>query len=308
MNKSNSHFISKQKIGLNREKCELLNDCDNVDNNQTFAEYTSNNLLRRTSSLENNNDRQQQQRRKRSNEPSTRTTATSSNKEKQRKSVNIQSGQQDIEECLKQLTRENELQKSKLEEQIRLNSVIVANPSLASSLNFSNENNFGCILPTIPSNSSLNNNEIQNFIATEIPLIFSSSTPETSNNNSSTLQKSERSAFSVIRAGSLVGNDKQKEASPSPSTASIPPQLPPIPLELQSSLNPYISTLSTSPFFFPFHSNSQQLEFIRLASQLVPFSLFSQQQQQLYEQQHNNNSIVSSSSDSQQKQLFYEQV
>jgi len=47
MNKSNSHFISKQKIGLNREKCELLNDCDNVDNNQTFAEYTSNNLLRR---------------------------------------------------------------------------------------------------------------------------------------------------------------------------------------------------------------------------------------------------------------------
>uniref|UniRef100_A0A914MVY4 Uncharacterized protein n=1 Tax=Meloidogyne incognita TaxID=6306 RepID=A0A914MVY4_MELIC len=310
MNKSNSHFISKQKIGLNREKCELLNDCDNVDNNQTFAEYTSNNLLRRTSSLENNNDRQQQQRRKRSNEPSTRTTATSSNKEKQRKSVNIQSGQQDIEECLKQLTRENELQKSKLEEQIRLNSVIVANPSLASSLNLSNENNFGCILPTISTNSSLNNNEIQNFIATEIPLIFSSSTPETSNNNSSTLQKSERSAFSVIRAGSLVGNDKQKEASPSPTppTTSIPPQLPPIPLELQSSLNPYISSLSTSPFFFPFHSNSQQLEFIRLASQLVPFSLFSQQQQQLYEQQHNNNSIVSSSSDSQQKQLFYEQA
>ncbi|CAK5079876.1 unnamed protein product [Meloidogyne enterolobii] len=192
--------------------------------------------------------------------------------------------------------------------------VIVANPSLASSLNFSNENNFGCILPTIPSNSSLNNNEIQNFIATtsiatEIPLIFSSSTPETSNNNSSTLQKSERSAFSVIRAGSLVGNDKQKEASPSPSTASIPPQLPPIPLELQSSLNPYISTLSTSPFFFPFHSNSQQLEFIRLASQLVPFSLFSQtqQHQQIYEQQqHNNNSIVSSSSDPQQK--LYEQA
>nr|CAD2166973.1 unnamed protein product [Meloidogyne enterolobii] len=310
MNKSNSHFISKQKIGLNREKCELLNDCDNVDNNQTFAEYTSNNLLRRTSSLENNNDRQQQQRRKRSNEPSTRTTATSSNKEKQRKSVNIQSGQQDIEECLKQLTRENELQKSKLEEQIRLNSVIVANPSLASSLNLSNENNFGCILPTISTNSSLNNNEIQNFITTEIPLVFSSSTPLTSSNNSSTLQKSERSAFSVIRAGSLVGNDKQKEASPSPTppTTSIPPQLPPIPLELQSSLNPYISSLSTSPFFFPFHSNSQQLEFIRLASQLVPFSLFSQQQQQLYEQQHNNNSIVSSSSDSQQKQLFYEQA
>ncbi|CAK5093774.1 unnamed protein product [Meloidogyne enterolobii] len=76
----------------------------------------------KTSSLENNNDRQQQQRRKRSNEPSTRTTASSSNKEKQRKSVN-QSGKQDIEECLKQLTRENEIQKSKLEEQIRLNSV-----------------------------------------------------------------------------------------------------------------------------------------------------------------------------------------
>uniref|UniRef100_A0A915NJA4 BZIP domain-containing protein n=1 Tax=Meloidogyne floridensis TaxID=298350 RepID=A0A915NJA4_9BILA len=187
MKKSNSHFTSKQKIGLSREKCELLNDCDNIYNNQAFADYTSNNLLRR-------------------------------------------------------------------------------------SLNFSNENNFGCILPTISknnNNSSLNNNEIQNFIATEIPLIFSSSTPETSSNNSSTLQKSERSAFSVIRAGSLVGNDKQKEASPSPSTTSIPPQLPPIPLELQSSLNPYISSLSTSPFFFPFHSNSQQLEFIRLASQLA---------------------------------------
>uniref|UniRef100_A0A914KIE0 BZIP domain-containing protein n=2 Tax=Meloidogyne TaxID=189290 RepID=A0A914KIE0_MELIC len=309
MNKSNSHFISKQKIGLNKEKCDLLNDCDNVDNKQTFADYNaSNNLLRRTSSLENNNDRQQQQRRKRSNEPSTRTTASSSNKEKQRKSVN-QSGKQDIEECLKQLTRESELQKSKLEEQIRLNSVIVANPSLASSLNFSNENNFGCILPTISTNSSLNNNEIQNFIATEIPLIFSSSTPGTSSNNSSTLQKSERSAFSVIRAGSLVGNDKQKEASPSPtpSTTSIPSQLPPIPIELQSPLNPYISSLSTSPFFFPFHSNSQQLEFIRLASQLVPFSLFSQQQQQLYEHQHNNNSTVSSSSDQQQKPHFYEQ-
>ncbi|KAL7077211.1 hypothetical protein ACQ4LE_003867 [Meloidogyne hapla] len=364
MNKSsNSHFISKQKIGIRKETSEV-NNCEKISDNkilindekkinkinfvndQTFSDNISNNSLRRTSSLsiENNNE-SQQQKRKRSNEPSIRKTF-SSNKEKQRKSLNtstttfISNGKQDFEQCLEQLTKENDVLKSKLEEQIRLNSVIVSNPSLT----FSNENNFVCNIPTILNNSINLNNERQNFITTSTPnSLFSSSinhnslnlsqnleqkqekvkkiinstefnppelsfTTESNNINSNILQKSERSAFSVIRAGTLVGNDNKKELS-SLST-SIPP-LPPIPLEIQSSLNPYISSsISTSsPLFFPFHTNKNQLEFIRLASQLLPFSLFSQNQQQQQQQPiiTNNSTNLTTSLTLQQKH-FYEQV
>uniref|UniRef100_A0A914HYR0 BZIP domain-containing protein n=1 Tax=Globodera rostochiensis TaxID=31243 RepID=A0A914HYR0_GLORO len=169
--------------------------------------------------------------RKRSNEPIKR-----KNQEKQRKSA----GDEVIEQRMAALAKENDALKCQLEEQIRLNSVIVANPTLASLSTTINNSNLPRIMfaggSEEQSSSSLGN-IMPNFAAS-----FGSG-----ESKFCTLQKSERSAFSVIRSG----NPTQ------------PPLLQSAQRSDQTELN---QAMSSNAFVQPQQN--------KLAAQLAPFSLF----------------------------------
>ncbi|KAI3413456.1 hypothetical protein GPALN_010948 [Globodera pallida] len=173
--------------------------------------------------------------RKRSNEPIKRKS-----QEKQRKSA----GDEVIEQRLAALAKENDALKCQLEEQIRLNSVIVANPTLASLSTTVNNSNLPRIMFAAGSeeqSSSSLGNIMPNFAAS-----FGSG-----ESKFCTLQKSERSAFSVIRSGN-----------------------PTQPLLLQSAQRSDQTQLNQAMSSNAFVQPQQNNEFARLAAQLAPFSLF----------------------------------
>ncbi|KAL3101008.1 hypothetical protein niasHS_001468 [Heterodera schachtii] len=176
--------------------------------------------------------------RKRSNEPIKR----KSHEKQHRKST----GDEIIEQRLAALAKENNALKSQLEEQIRLNSVIVANPSLASLGN-----------PNLPRIVFANGNGEQS--SSSFGNIMPNFTPFSNSNDEPApfcaLQKSERSAFSVIRPGANVPTQQ-------PSAGSCQQN----DVQVQAAFN------AANEFVHSQQNNSS--EFARLAAQLAPFSLF----------------------------------
>ncbi|KAL3098774.1 hypothetical protein niasHT_024528 [Heterodera trifolii] len=179
--------------------------------------------------------------RKRSNEPIKR----KSHEKQHRKST----GDEIIEQRLAALAKENNALKSQLEEQIRLNSVIVANPSLASLGN-----------PNLPRIVFANGNGEQS--SSSFGNIMPNFTPFSNSNDESApfcaLQKSERSAFSVIRPG-----------------ANVPTQQPPAGSCQQNEQNDVqVQAAFNAANAFVHSQQNNSSEFARLAAQLAPFSLF----------------------------------
>ncbi|KAL3075489.1 hypothetical protein niasHS_011996 [Heterodera schachtii] len=179
--------------------------------------------------------------RKRSNEPIKR----KSHEKQHRKST----GDEIIEQRLAALAKENNALKSQLEEQIRLNSVIVANPSLASLGN-----------PNLPRIVFANGNGEQS--SSSFGNIMPNFTPFSNSNDEPApfcaLQKSERSAFSVIRPGANVPTQQPSAGSCQQNEQSD--------VQVQAAFN------AANAFVHSQQNNSS--EFARLAAQLAPFSLF----------------------------------